>query len=179
MNKHIIDSYVTKSQELKETSDLDGASLLVFKALQLDPDNPRLSSLKSQIRHKRDKHFRGPRSLSPANVKPIAYNFIKRFYPTELDLFDLAWRVFKDIKPQDYHKGAVSNALGIVGRDETFDIATPKVIVILGTLSEENIYALNEREIGQKIARAGSSLVCSEELINQISKYILQQRKRS
>ena len=116
----------------------------------------------------------GSLSLSPKRLRDSAYGFIKRFYPHELDLFEIAWRVFHDILPEDFHQEAVSGALGIVG-DETADLKTPKVIVLLNAMTNRSVASLSDQEAGEVVAGLAQEVGCPQNLARQLHEYLLGQ----
>ena len=105
-------------------------------------------------------------------VKRLAHDFIQEFYPSELNLFDLAWRIFNDITPKDLTQEAVSAGLGIVG-EETSQLKTPKIIVLLNCISNEDVKRLSDIEAKEAINKIGRSAGCSGELIDKITDFVL------
>ena len=109
-------------------------------------------------------------------IKENALMFIKKYYPMELSLFDMAWRVFKDIALKDIRREAFSESLGISG-DEKVKLFTPEVIIILSTLSKEHPGRLNEDRIVQRIAEVGNQIGTSKDLIKNLTQYVLKSFK--
>jgi hypothetical protein len=105
-------------------------------------------------------------------IKEIALTFIKKYYPKELSLFDMAWRVFKDIAPTDIGREAFSEGLGFSG-EEKVKLFTPEVIIILTTLGKEHPGRITEERIVQRIAELGNQIRTSKDLINNLTQYVL------
>jgi len=109
-------------------------------------------------------------------IKEIALVFIKKHYPMELSLFDMAWRVFKDVALKDIRREAFSESLGISG-DEKVKLFTPEVIIILSTLSKEHPGRLTEDRIVQRIEEVGNQIGTSKDLIKNLTQYVLKSFK--
>lgn len=106
--------------------------------------------------------------IKQEKIKSVAYDFIKKFYPKELAIFELAWRVFKDITLIDFRQEVVSGALGIVGRDDVSDIVTPKLLIVLNEASElmeDSDSEQTEEDIYQICKKLGCSQDFSDNII--------------
>jgi hypothetical protein len=136
---------------------LEDASFFVRSVLLINPNNERAR--------------KSLQELDKLGIRELAHKFIQKFYPGELNLFDIAWRVFKDIRPEVFKQDAVAGALGIVGKEPS-KLNTPKVIILLSRLSSENIGTMPDKEIKEKLTDIGRSIGCSQELVDEIFEFI-------
>jgi len=111
-------------------------------------------------------------------LKSLAYSFIKKYYPDEDIIFDVAWDILKDFKGIKLRPSrSFTNALAMVGKDEQnlSDLITPVVIVaILGSFryhgeTLENVDINGFTETAEKIAKKNRA---SAELVGSIREHI-------
>lgn len=107
----------------------------------------------------------------PESPRNLAYRFIKKYFPEELDLFDTAWRVFKDILPADLEQEAIAGALGAVGREPS-DIVTPKAIIVINQLNKEDYETLTEEQLRETINRICHEIGYPQELVEQFIEFL-------
>jgi hypothetical protein len=91
-----LDAYkllLSKAERAIEEGSLEDATLFLNSALLINPDDKTVQRKLEEVRKLR--------------AKEVVLNFIQKFYPEELDLFDIAWRVFKDILPEDFKQETV------------------------------------------------------------------------
>jgi hypothetical protein len=113
------------------------------------------------------------RKLGRPSAKKIAYEFIKRHFPEELSLFDVAWRVFKNIGPEDFKEVAVSEALGIAGQ-ESSELKTPMVIILLNQIMDKDIKTMQNKNDKEAFIKACRVIGCSQDLIEKVIAFILE-----
>ncbi|PQP35725.1 hypothetical protein C6A37_01195 [Desulfobacteraceae bacterium SEEP-SAG9] len=164
----IVKSYTVLSRNLIKDSKLEEAEKIISKALLIDPDNSEILSILVGIK----KHQHNQLKKYGQTTKSLAYKFIENHYPRELKLFDIAWRVFKDITPKDFKQEATAGALGIVGK-EGFEVKTSKVIVLLNHLNSVDLASLEESDIRKIALKAGQDIGCSSNLVNQLIDFIM------
>lgn len=161
------DIYISKAEHLIREKNLKEAEKAIKSALELEEENPRfllvLVKIKGKL-HSRFEHSQG--------VKMIAHKFIQTHYPEEQSLFNLAWRVFKNVQPKDFTQQAIPGAVRIIGTEPS-ELKTPKVVVLLNKLGSQDMEALGEEKIKELITEIGRATGCSEELIDQVVKFIL------
>lgn len=172
-HKTLIQLYVTSVEKLIDDKKMADAEKLVAHALQLDPKNKNISSLSKIIDEKKTEI---KKIFLIEKTREVASNFIEKYYPGELNLFDIAWRVFKDIVPKDVRREAFSENLGITGAEKV-TLFTPDVVIILTALSKEPSASLTEDRVVQRITEVGKQIGSSEDLINQLNQYVLESFK--
>jgi hypothetical protein len=151
--------FIDKAAKSIDLDKLDKAKIYLNGALLINPDSQRAKQLLDEVGNKQ--------------TKITALEFIKNFYPTELDLFDTAWRVFRNFKPVDFKAEAVSGALGIAGREPS-QIVTPKIIFIFNQLYEIELAGLTREQIKERIIAVCDEIECQEGLSDQIIDFILE-----
>lgn len=183
--KKLLDRYLLKIRETIANEKYEDAEELLSLFIEMFPDNEeglkiyadfskKLTEIgKQDVLNRLEvkepiEEYNGKKTL---RIKNITFNFIKKYYPDEIDMFDLVWRLFKDISLQDLKKETFSEALGIVGSNQTSDKITPKVIITLNELSGK-IYKLDQEEIKMEVKTIGHKLGCSPEVIERIGEFI-------
>ena len=166
----ITKSYAKLSQTLIKESKLKEAENIILKALLLDPDNPKPQDILIKIKKHQYSHLK----KSGQTTKSLAYEFIEKYYPKELNIFDIAWRVFKDITLKDYKQEAVAGTIGIVG-EEAAEAKTPKAIIVLSRLHSQDIANMSQEKIKTYISDYGNKIGCSQKLIEQLTSHVLEQ----
>jgi hypothetical protein len=180
--RELVTSYTAVSQELLNEGKVEQAEALILKGLIIDPQNSQMLSILVEIKKTQHKELKelGRPSLAepflshgyPLDVKRIAREFTQLNFPEELPFFDLTWRVFKNIQPEDFKEEAVSGALGIVGT-ETSHFRTPKVIVLLNKIYSEDKDMLRDEEVREALIEIGRAIGCSRELADKIIDFLL------
>lgn len=165
----LITSYTAVSQKLQNEGQLEQAEALISKGLTVDPQNSQLLSILVKVKKGQHQLLK---KLGRRPVATVAHEFIEKYFPKELPLFDLAWRVFKDIRPEDFTQEALSGALGIVGKDQS-ELNTPKVIVLLNQVSGEDIESLSDEKAKEAVTNIGRAIGCSQKLIDKVTGFIL------
>jgi len=159
--------YISKAEGLMREENSKEAEKALKSALDLQKENPRFCLLLAKVEAKRYCP-----SESSEGVRVLVHTFIRKYFPEELHLFDLAWRVFKDITPKDLTQEALSGGLGIVAQEAT-KLQTPKVIVLFNEISRKDEEALPDERVKEAITEIGRTAGCSRELIDKITEYIL------
>ena len=150
---------IEKADEALQNEEINEAELFLKGALLVNPANENAREKLKGVRRDR--------------LRRLAFQFIQRFYPQELKLFDLSWRIFFDFSPDDFKQEAVSGTLGIVGRTEYPDVVTPKVIVLLSAVDREKAGSAEDEEIREIISVVGRKIGCSQKLTHQVLRFVL------
>jgi len=159
---------------------IENPDALIEKDLDLKPEAEKVQTLSEQKKKEMDvQRSQGSfmqalrvRDKIPDNIwKNIIHSFIDKYYPTEREIFDIAWRICKGIMPQDFRNETVAGSLAFVGNVEVETLKTPKLIIILNVLQQQK--DLDEGSIRMIFKETGHILSCSEELINQFTDFIL------
>lgn len=165
--RELEDIYISKAERLLRENDLKEAEKALKSALKLEEENPRFLLLFTRIERKLDSHSKTSRGL-----EILARKLMQSLFPEESSFFDLAWRVFKNLQPEELSQEAISGSLGIVGHEGS-NLNTPKVIVLLNKLCSEDIDMLPDGRVKQAIAEIGLTIGCSPEVIHKAAQFIL------
>lgn len=152
------------SNKLIKKGQLEQTETVISKALLLSPDDANLLSTLVKIKKKQRVAIK---KTGQPSIKDFAYQFIKENFPEELHIFDIAWRVFKNIDPNDFDSVLTPEALGIIQIGEG-DIKTPKVLIMLDNLSIEGEKVSTSEEIADILTEIGQKIGCPTELIHKI-----------
>jgi len=152
--------FLDNAEQAEQRGQLAEATLFIKSVLVLNPNN--------QVAREKLKQ------LKKLKVRHLAHDFIKTFYPAELDLFDIAWRLFNDILPADFHREALSGALGIVG-DQATQLESPKAIVLLNAVNDRSMEGLSDDETSDIVADIAQQVGCPQKLTQQLRQFILEQ----
>jgi hypothetical protein len=164
----LVDLFMDYAKKLFKDKRLEDTEIVVNKALVIKPGNSNLLSLLVEIKKEQRKLLISQRRT----VKSFAYSFVEKFYPEELNIFDIAWRVFKDLQPDDFKQEAVAGALGIVGQ-EASELKTPKIIITLNQLNKKDFEELSAEQVKNTITKTGLEVGSSRELIENFSEFLL------
>jgi tetratricopeptide (TPR) repeat protein len=153
-----IEELIDKANALKEKRKYTEALKCLREALELMPENKEAKKQLNEIRKIR--------------IKNLAYDLIKKFYPAELDLFDMAWRVYNDISPKDFKEQAVSGSLGLVGHERS-DLKTPQIIILLNEIGSHELEQPSDEELKDLTLKAGQATDCPQQLIDQLIDFLI------
>ena len=73
--------------------------------------------------------------------------------------------------PEDFKEEVISGSLGLVANGAPYDYKSPKLIVLLNSLKQEE--DLDADTIRTIFKNAGDSIGCSNDLINRFSDYFI------
>jgi hypothetical protein len=161
------DIYISKAEGLMREDNLKEAEKALKSALKLEEANPRFLLISTRIERKLDSRLKTSRG-----VEILARKLMQALFPEESSFFDLAWRVFKNMQPEDFSQEAMSGSLGLVG-DEGSKLNTPKVIVLLNKLVSQDIDMLPDEKAKQAITKIGRAMGCPPEVIDKTAQFIL------
>jgi len=165
---NLIESYTTLSGKLINDGQIDQAESLISKALLLSPENSQLLSLLVKTKRIQRNILR---SLGRPSIKEIAHKFIERHIPEELSIFDVAWRVFNDIRPKDFKHAPITEALGLVGPTNG-DIKSPQIIILLNMLTKKGEQIFTFDNARKTLNEIGREIGCSSDLVDKIIQFI-------
>lgn len=175
-----VDELLEYADAFQEIDELEEAIECLKEAVELKPREKTIEEKLDQIQnslHERKHLSKESKDFSLKNIRKIAYEFVKKYYPKELDIFDLAWRIFRDITPQDFKQEEVSGALGIVGKPDLSELITPKLIILLTNLSQEEIVLMSQGELTDSMLLTAKRVGCSKDFMKRIREFLLTVRQ--
>lgn len=135
----------------------DDAILYLNCAFLVNPDNKKAIQLVEEVLELRK--------------KKLLFKFIEIHLPDEIEIFDIAWRVFKNFKPDDFKQQSVAGALGLVGKEGTV-INAPKVITIINNIGIE-LDKITEEQVAGSIIKVGNQIGCSNDVIDKLTIFLI------
>lgn len=156
--------YLEMAQKNIREGNPSQARQIIKKALTLDPENQAAGALLNSLGL--DLKIE-PTKAWASRLHQTAKNFVEHYYPDQSKWFDLAWRIFKGVAPEELQGRQWADALGAVGEEESGRVLS-HVVVMLSALAEEPPQRLNAEKLDETIRRMGTRLDADEKMINQL-----------
>ena len=166
----LVDVYLKITGRLIKENDFEKARQVFEKALVLDRRGKNFKDFNQALEKSK---IESPPNALQVRIRETARRFIEKFYSEQLDWFDAAWRIFKDVTPDQFESQYLQSTLGITSAEEA-DLIVVEVVVILSAIGLELHERLTEEKIVERIRWAGSRLKVSEFLVNQLTRHALE-----
>lgn len=136
------------------------AALAFLKGLLMEfPDDRAAQQMRDEVERKL--------ADEQETAKDTAMRFVRAYYPHELDLFDMAWDIFKDMVPGGTTAESLPHGLGFVNSQA--DYSLPKVVVIISQVLAQETMGNKRLE---RIEVIGRQIDASDELIRELSDFL-------